>query len=142
MFLRCDRVGFRTALLAAGLLAGCASQRPALYPNAHYRTVGAAAAEADIEACMSLAEQHGNAPDRTGEVVTSTAVGSGVGAAGGAAVGAVFGSAGRGAAAGALGGAVTGLIRGAMKAGEPDSVYKRFVDQCLADRGYQPIGWK
>lgn len=142
MFLRYDKGSFWAASLAAGLLVGCASQRPVLYPNAHYRTVGAATAEADIETCMVLAEQHGNAPDRTGEVVTGTAVGSGLGAAGGAAVGAIFGSAGRGAAAGALGGAVTGLIRGALKASEPDPVHKRFVDQCLAERGYKPTGWK
>ncbi len=134
--------GVWAALLAVGLLAGCASQRPVLYPNDHYRSVGAAAAEADIEACVALAEGHGNAPDQGGEVAASTVVGSGVGAAGGAAVGAVFDSAGRGAAAGALGGAVTGLIRGAMKAGEPDPVFRRFVDHCLAEQGYQPIGWK
>ncbi|MDH3596224.1 MAG: glycine zipper family protein [Rhodospirillales bacterium] len=142
MLLRCNRVSYRAALLAAGVLAGCASQQPALYPNAHYRTVGAAAAEADIEACISLAEAHGNTADQSGKVATNTAVGAGVGAAGGAAVGAVLGNAGRGAAAGAAGGAVTGLIRGLAKASEPEPIFKRFVEQCLAERGYQTIGWK
>jgi hypothetical protein len=131
-----------TALAAAALLAGCAAQRPVLYPDAHYQRVGAAAADADIEACMALAEAHGNTSDQGGEVAANTAVGAGVGAAGGAAVGAIFGSAGRGAAAGAAGGAVSGLFRGLTKASEPDPIYKRFVDQCLAERGYKPIGWK
>ncbi len=142
MFWRCNRAGFRAALLAAGLLAGCASQRPVLYPNDQYQRVGAAAAEADIEACVSLAEAHGTTSDQSGKVATNTAVGGGVGAAGGAAVGAVLGNAGRGAAAGAAGGAVTGLVRGLAKASEPEPVFKRFVEQCLTERGYKPIGWK
>lgn len=131
-----------SALAAALVLAGCAAQRPVLYPNDHYQRVGATAADADIEACVSLAEAHGNDADQSGKVATNTAVGAGVGAAGGAAVGAIFGSAGRGAAAGGVGGAVTGLFRGLTKASEPDPIYKRFVEQCLAERGYKPIGWK
>ena len=142
MFLRCNRVGFPAALLAAGLLAGCAAKQPVLYPNDHYQRVGAAAAEGDVEACMSLAEAHGTTSDQSGKVATNTAVGGGVGAAGGAAVGAVLGNAGRGAAAGAAGGAVTGLIRGLAKASEPEPIFKRFVEQCLTERGYKPIGWK
>lgn len=130
------------ALAAAVLLAGCAAARPALYPNAHYEQVGPTAAEADIESCMALAEQHGHDSDQAGEVAGKTAVGGAVGAAGGAAVGAVFGSAGRGAAAGGVGGAVGGLMRGLMSANQPDPVFKRFVEQCLAERGYQPIGWE
>ena len=130
------------ALAAALLLAGCAAKRPVLYPNDRYQEVGAAAADTDVEACISLAEAHGTSSDQGGEVATNTAVGAGVGAAGGAAVGAIFGNAGRGAAAGAAGGAVTGLFRGLVKASEPDPIYKRFVEQCLAERGYKPIGWK
>ena len=131
-----------TTLAAALVLAGCAVKRPVLYPNDHYRYVGPAAAEEDVEACISLAEAHGTTADQSGKVATNTAVGAGVGAAGGAAVGAVLGNAGRGAAAGAAGGAVTGLVRGLAKASEPEPIFKRFVEQCLTERGYKPIGWK
>lgn len=127
-------------LLLAVLVAGCSS-RPVLYPNDHYNWVGGAQAEADIDGCMALAEQYGTQSSAAGQAATSTVVGSGAGAATGAAVGAVVGSAGRGAATGAVGGAVGGLIRGLFKASEPAPIYKRFVNQCLSDRGYQPIGW-
>ena len=78
MFLRCNRVGFPAALLGALLLAGCAAKRPVLYPNDQYQRAGAAAAEADIEGCISLAEAHGNTADQSGKVATNTAVGAGV----------------------------------------------------------------
>lgn len=38
--------------------------------------------------------------------------------------------------------ATTALLRGAFRASDPSQVYKRFVDQCLRDKGYQPIGWQ
>ena len=135
-------IGAVAVLLLAGTLAGCSSTRPVLYPNAHYEAVGASAAEADAEECMALAERHGHDGDQSDEVAGKTVVGGAVGAAGGAAVGAIFGNAGRGAAAGAVGGAVGGLMRGLMSSNQPDAVYKRFVEQCLTDRGYRSIGWE
>jgi hypothetical protein len=59
----------------------------------------------------------------------------------GAAVGAVTGNLGEAAAIGAAGGAAAGMTREAFDR-ELDPVQKQFVDQCLRDRGYQPIGWK
>jgi len=35
-----------------------------------------------------------------------------------------------------------GRLRGLFKAREPSPVYKNFVDRCLRERGYEPIGWK
>jgi len=122
-------------------LAGCAS-RPVLYPNAYYTHVGEARAEADIDHCLAMAEAHGTGSNAVAETATGTAVGAGVGAASGAAVGAVLGSAGRGAATGAVAGAVGGLLRGLLRANEPDGLTKSFVDRCLTERGYAPIGWK
>ncbi|MBW2448714.1 MAG: hypothetical protein JRG83_22750, partial [Deltaproteobacteria bacterium] len=55
---------------------------------------------------------------------------------------AVRGHAGRGAATGAAGAAAGGLVRGLFRSREPDPVERRFVEQCLRDRGYQPIGWR
>jgi len=65
-----------------------------------------------------------------------------VGAASGAAVGAVLGDAGTGAAAGAAGGISRGLIGALFDSNEADPVYRNFVDRCLREQGYEPIGWK
>ena len=54
----------------------------------------------------------------------------------------MLGSVGRGAAAGAAGSAVVGLVRGLFRSREPDPVYRRFVEKCLREKGYEPIGWK
>lgn len=70
------------------------------------------------------------------------AKGAGGGAAIGAAMGAVTGlftgnlggSLVRGGAVGAAGGAAYGGM-------SPDEVKHRYVNQCLADQGYQVIGW-
>ncbi|MBE9520168.1 MAG: cell envelope biogenesis protein OmpA, partial [Proteobacteria bacterium] len=64
------------------------------------------------------------------------------GAVVGGAVGAVDGRAGKGAAVGAAGGGSAGMMRGAWKSGDPDNIERRFVEQCLRDKGYQVIGWK
>ena len=40
------------------------------------------------------------------------------------------------------GGGAGGLMRGAWKSGDPDEIERRFVEQCLRDKGYQVIGWK
>lgn len=135
-------VGCLAVVLSVGILAGCAAQRPVLYPNDHYKQTGALAAKADVDDCMQLAKLHGNKADQTGKVATGTAVGAGVGAATGAAVGAVLGRVGTGAATGAVGGAMGGLIKGAFSANEPEPIFKNFVDRCLTERGYEPIGWK
>ncbi len=130
--------------LAALVLSGCASPEPVLYPNWHLSNVGQAAAERDIAQCVELAEAHGASANdgAVGDVAGGTAVGGGVGAAVGAVGGAIVGSAGRGAAVGAATGATAGLIRGLFKTREPSPVHKKFVNKCLKERGYEPVGWK
>jgi hypothetical protein len=54
----------------------------------------------------------------------------------------VVGELGRGAGVGAATGATAGLIRGLFKASQPSPVYKSFVERCLQEKGYEPIGWK
>lgn len=79
---------------------------------------------------------------KSGErVAKGTATGAAVGGASGAAVGAVFGKVGKGEAAGALGGAAA-LTSGLIRSGEPNPMFKRFVEKCLREKGYEPIGWK
>ena len=130
-------------------LSGCASQRPVLYPNERYRAAGATAAQADIDACMRQAEAFvasgGHEAARAREVAGRTAVGAGTGAAVGAVGGAITGSPGQGAAVGAATGATAGFIDGLFgifRPRGPDPVFTNFVDRCLREKGYEPIGWQ
>jgi hypothetical protein len=120
-------------------VSGCATQRPVLYPNAKLKQVGNEAAQRDINECI---EQTGITHSGGDKVARRGAGGAIVGGAVGAGVGAVRGDIGRSAAAGAAGGAAGGAASGAIHSGEPDSVYKGFVQRCLRERGYDVIGWK
>ena len=140
------------ALLLAGL-AGCAatgpqspSARPVLYPNATLNRVGDAQARAEADACMARAVSAGLTPEEKNNAV---ARGAGVGAATGAvasAVGALItGRGGEGAvragAAGAAVGGSAGAVQGAFRGDRPSSTYRHFVQRCLAERGFEVIGW-
>ncbi|WP_027368646.1 glycine zipper family protein [Desulfocurvibacter africanus] len=135
---------FRTLailLIAALAITACGSKKPQLYPNTKLQSVGQQQAQADIDECSQLAERYAGKESEAGDTAKRTAVGAGVGAAGGAAGGAIFGSPGRGAAAGAAAGAVGGLFSGMFDRG-PDPVYRNYVDRCLREKGYEPMGWK
>ena len=121
---------------------GCAQQRPVLYPSAYLKTVGQERAEADINECVRLAAEQGAQGDAGEQVAKDTVEGGAIGGAAGAAIGAVLSSAGRGAAAGAAGGAAGALTRGLFRTSEPDPVFRGFVDRCLHEKGYEPIGWR
>lgn len=139
------------ALFCLGFIAaGCASQRPVLYPNAQLKRVGASAAERDVDECMRQADDYVRSGGESGRALESAGASAGtgvaIGAAGGVAGGAVLGRAGTGAAAGAAGGAAAGATRAAVhemfrKRG-PSAVYKNFVNRCLREKGYDPIGWQ
>jgi len=120
----------------------CTSPRPVLYPNERLQEVGQDVAQRDIDDCLRQAAAAGLSSRPEGKVAGSTAVGAATGAAVGAATGAVWGSAGRGAAAGAAGGGTAGLIRGLFRSDDLDPVQKRFVEECLRQKGYNPIGWR
>ncbi len=132
----------KIALLAILLfLTGCGAQRPVLYPNDHLQQVGEDKAQADIASCMKKAEAYVKA-NPGAKVVGGTIVGGAGGAVVGGAVGAVTGRVGKGAAIGAAAGASGGLVRGLYKASQPSPVYKAFVNRCLKDQGYEPLGWE
>jgi hypothetical protein len=137
---------FSLPLAIAGLLGGCATPvaKPAFYPNMHFQQVGPAQAQADAQMCANMAQQSEvgavNKVD-AGRVAAMGAAGVGTAgvvgsllsghkpnlkdiATGAAAIGA------GGAAATAAGQSVGG-----------SSLYRQFVHQCLAERGYQVIGW-
>ncbi len=128
--------------LLLGLLAtsACATA-PIVYPNQKLRDSGQVAVKADTEACQAEAEAYLES-GRVPEVAKRTGEGAAVGGAVGAAVGAVSGSVGRGAAAGAAGGAAGSLAHGLWHWRDPDPVEKRYVERCLAERGYDVIGWR
>ena len=136
-------------LLLFSVVAGCSARRPVLYPNEQYNKVGDAVAQRDIDDCMSRASQYVTSGGQSAQVAERAgghaAVGAGVGAATGAVGGAIAGNPGEGAAVGAASGATAGLLSGVFESGsskEPDPVYANFVDRCLRERGYDPIGWK
>ena len=125
------------------LFAGCAAQKPGpvLYPNSHLKKVGEPQAQKDISDCSQQADQFVKA-NPGAKVVNGVIVGGVGGAVVGGAVGAVTGHIGRGAAIGGVAGATTGLVGGLYQSSKPSPVYKAFVNKCLKDRGYEPIGWE
>jgi hypothetical protein len=129
-------------VVAMLVCAACAEKRPVLYPNTHLKQVGNETAQHDIDECIRYAKDSGAEGDEGVEIAKGTAGGAAVGGAVGAATGAVLGNLGRGAAAGAAGGAAGGLVRGVLKSDEPDAVFKNFVNRCLKEKGYDPIGWR
>jgi hypothetical protein len=125
-------------------LSGCTAPKPILYPNAHFQQIGKAGAEQDIVECSDMAKEAGarSSQGKTGQVAGSTAGGGAIGSAAGAAGGAVVGHPGRGAMIGAASGATGGLLRGLFRKSPPSASYQQFVNRCLRERGYDPVGWE
>jgi hypothetical protein len=122
---------------------GCAQQRPVLYPNEHLKQVGSETSQADVDACMRLATEHGAKEDVGGRIAKDTASSAAVGAAAGAAIAAVFGNdIGRAAGAGAAGAGAATATRGMIDSGEPDPIFRSFVEKCLREKGYETVGWR
>lgn len=98
----------------------------------------------DIEECREMAKNAGAPPSqgKSGRVAGSTAVGGTIGPAAGAVGGAVVDHAGRGAMVGAASGATAGFLRGLFRRSPPSIAYKQFVQRCLKERGYDPVGWE
>jgi hypothetical protein len=122
----------------------CAAPKPILYPNAHLHEVGEEVAGRDIDECREMAKDAGatESQGKSGQVAGSTAAGGAIGSASGAVGGAVVGYPGRGAMVGAAGGATAGFLRGLFRRSPPSNAYKQFVQRCLKERGYDPVGWE
>ena len=130
-------------LVAALTVEGCASTRPVLYPNEYYNSVGPTVAKGDIANCMHLAEAAGaDSSSGAGNAAARAAGGTAIGAASGAVGGAVVGSAGAGAAAGAVAGVTAGLLSWIFSKPQSNPAYVTFVNRCLQERGYEPVGWE
>jgi hypothetical protein len=134
-------------LLPLVVLAACGARRPVVYDNEKAREVGQAEVDRAIDECMERAKQFkesGGTVD-AGSLAEGTARGAAVGAAAGAAGGAIGGNAGRGAATGAAAGGAAGFMDrlfGGLTSREPDPVYANYVNRCLREKGYEPIGWR
>jgi hypothetical protein len=149
----CNARAVRAAALACALLlSACASTgpnstsaKPVFYPNATFNRVGEAKAREAADACMDRARAAGLTPEENSNAAAS-------GATKGAAVGATAGAVGAlvsgrsldkalssGVAGAAVGGSV-GAVSGAMR-DKPNSTYRRFVQRCLTDQGFDVIGW-
>jgi hypothetical protein len=130
-------------LLGAGI--GCAASRPVLAPNEQLRRSGRAAAERDVDQCLALAKSYGVKQGSPQEGLAREVVeDSASTAAGGAVAGAISKAASPGraaAASGAFAGTRT-LLRGLFRSSRPSDAYRGFVDRCLAERGYEPVGWQ
>lgn len=141
----------RLALIlpVASLALACATPRPVLYPNSTLERVGREQAQRDVDECLALAEQDvGGARHSAGaRAARRTAARTATGAATGAVIGAaVGGSAGRGAAGGAAGAAthsvLSAILHPRRERGSVDPVFRRYVERCLQDRGFDVIGWR
>lgn len=118
------------------ILMGCAS-KPQLYPNHKLQKVGKEKADQDIKQCTELADNYLESGAGK-KIAKSAGAGAVVGAAVGGALGLFTGNVGRGLV---QGGAVGGVAGGAQGAMSPDQIKKNFVNKCLAERGYEVIGW-
>lgn len=131
-----------TALLAISILGGCATQRPVLYPNNYYKVVGNEQAQKDIDECIRLADDAGTDENRAAMLAKQTGTGAAIGAATGAVAGAIGGGLAKGSLVGAAVGGTVALTSGLFRAAEPSPIYMRFVEACLYEKGYQPLGWQ
>ncbi len=137
---------YTVACVSAIFLSGCATPiaKPAFYPNAHYQRVGPAQANADAQFCAELAQQSDVKAVNKVDAGRSAAAG-----AAGVATAGVVGSVLSGnkpslrditAGAAAIGTAGAAATAAGQSVGG-SSIYRQFVQQCLAERGYQVIGW-
>lgn len=118
------------------LIVSCAS-RPQLYPNQKLKTSGKEVAQKDIDHCIADADEYLKT-SKGKQVAKSAGAGAAIGAAIGAVGGMFTGNMGRGLIRGGAMGAAGGAAAGAIS---PDELKRKYVNQCLAEKGYQVIGW-
>lgn len=134
-------VGF-LLLVSLAAISGCGASRPVLYPNAHLQEIGQVKAEQEIDDCIRMANEYQAGSNMTNEIAKGTAKAGVVGAATGAIIGAITGNIGQAAAIGGAGAATATMGMGVMRSDGPDPIYKQFVEQCLREKGFQPLGWR
>ena len=125
------------------LLSACA-KKPILYDNTKMKS-NPAKADSAIDACMKRAEEAGAEGDGklADAAYRGVSGGTASAAAGGAAAAAGGGryNVGRSAGMSAAGGFAGNVVLG-MFDRDVDPIFARYVENCLADKGYRTIGWK
>jgi hypothetical protein len=119
------------------VLAGCAAPQPVIYQTTP-------SAQRDLDVCSLLARNAGADAGRGRALGRDVGVAAATGGAAAGVWGAVSGASGVGRiiATGAAIGASAALARGAVRSQEPSDIYRRYVDQCMRDRGHQVVGWR
>ncbi len=124
------------------LVTGCANNQPVIYagPTGGDRTVSDAA----MVQCGHLAEAAGAKQygGQVGAVAKDSVRGAATGAAAGAIGGAIAGNVAQGAGIGAATGAALSLVQKLFLPAAPNPAYRAYVERCLADQGFQIVGWK
>ncbi len=115
---------------------GCSS-KPKLYPNQKLKSVGRDQADLDIDQCIADADAYLES-SKGKQIAKGAGAGAAVGAAMGAVTGLFTGNVGRGLVQGGAIGAAGGATAGALS---PDEIKRRYVNQCLTEKGYHVLGW-
>lgn len=140
---RTDLLSRSLLLLLLLLLAGCAtdSKRPLFYFGSYQVPVSKAQSERDTNECMALARQAGVPENRDGEVAKKAASGTLLGGIAAGAWSLVRGNGSENMLAGAVAGGATGAAKGAIDSTEQSPIFRKYVERCLRERGYDVIGW-
>ncbi len=123
-------------LLSLVMLMSCAA-KPKLYPNDKLKSVGQEKADEDIDECIADADTYlksGKAKTVAKSAGAGAVIGGAIGAVGGLFTGNVGGGLLRGGAMGGAGGGAVGALT-------PDQIKRRYVNQCLGEKGYNVLGW-
>jgi outer membrane lipoprotein SlyB len=124
-------------LFAALLIMTACASRPQLYPNQKLKRVGKETAKKDIDKCIAEADDYLES-SKGKKIAKGAGAGAAIGAAMGAVGGMFTGNMGRGLVRGGAIGAAGGGTAGALS---PDQIKQRYVNQCLAEKGYRVLGW-
>ncbi len=124
------------------IISGCGAKRPVLYPNEHLKAVGNEMANQAVDDCFRLATEYQAGGNRSRDVAKDTGKAAVVGTATGGVIGAITGNLRQGAIIGGAGAATAALGSGIIRSDEPDPIFKKFVEQCLREKGFQSLGWR
>lgn len=133
-------------LSSVALVSGCSTmnstREPRFFPNEKLQRVGPAQANSDARYCMSLADEYVQNPSKWQGIALDTGGGAVAGSAAGALGGVIVGNTGRGVGVGAATGALLGLVKGLSEAGDNNPNWEKFVEHCLAEKGYRVYSWE
>ncbi len=120
------------------LMSYACSSKPVLYPNQALKSAGKGQAQKDIDQCLADADTYLESP-KAKKILGSTGKGALFGGAVGAVTGALTGNFGQGLAHGAAIGGTAGAVGESIS---PDELKRSYVNRCLAEKGYQVLGWE